>query len=50
MLFEYEFIRTMVADHQHDLRHEASRWRLARLAGRHHGRQRPSERAAIVGL
>jgi hypothetical protein len=50
MLLGYEFTRTMVADHQQDLRHDASRWRLARLAGRHRGRQRPSQRAPTVGL
>jgi hypothetical protein len=50
MLFGYEFTRTLVADHQQDLQREASRWRLARLAGRHHRRQRPSQRAATVGL
>jgi hypothetical protein len=50
MLLGYDFTRTMVADHQEDLRREASRWRLARLAGRHRARQRPSQRAAAVGL
>jgi hypothetical protein len=48
MLLGYEFTRTLVADHQQDLEREASRWRIARLAGRH--RQRPSRRAATVGL
>jgi hypothetical protein len=50
MLLGYDFTRTMVADHQEDLRREASRWRLAHLAGRHRARQRPSQRAAAVGL
>ncbi|HEX2564151.1 MAG TPA: hypothetical protein VHK25_09555 [Acidimicrobiales bacterium] len=50
MLHGYDFTRTMVADHQQDLRREASRWRLARLAGRHRDRQRPSRRAAAIGL
>jgi hypothetical protein len=50
MLLGYDYTRTMVADHQQDLRREASRWRLARLAGRHRDRQQPSRRAAAIGL
>jgi hypothetical protein len=50
MLLGYDFTRTMALDHQQELRREASRWRLARLAGRHRDRQRPSQRAAAIGL
>ncbi|HZA75783.1 MAG TPA: hypothetical protein VE623_05275 [Acidimicrobiales bacterium] len=52
MLTDYEFTRTLVADRQHDLQRQASRWRLARLGGRHRNgrRTRPSRRAASAGL
>jgi hypothetical protein len=50
MLLGYDFTRTMVTDHQQDLRREAARWRLVRLAGRHRDRQRPSRWAATIGL
>jgi hypothetical protein len=52
MLTDYEFTRTVIADRQQELQRQASRWRLARLGGRHrHGRRtRPSQGAASAGL
>jgi hypothetical protein len=50
MLLDYEFTRTMVADRRQDLERQASRWRLARIAGRHHRRQPPTQQATSAGL
>jgi hypothetical protein len=52
MLLNDEFTRTWVTEHQDDLRREASRLRLARLAGRHRQRRRlrPFARSTSGGL